>query len=91
VAEARLAEALGLADAGLARQIAAGLQRAGLPTSAPGLKPAAIRALMGLDKKKAGGRLRFALPRQIGEVLWGVEAGEEQVAQSLERISRDEP
>jgi 3-dehydroquinate synthetase len=75
-AEARLAERLGLAEAGLAGRLVRVLEQVGLPTRCPGLDPAAIRALMSADKKKAGGRLKFALPRRLGEAVWGIEVDE---------------
>ncbi|MBI4771376.1 MAG: 3-dehydroquinate synthase, partial [Chloroflexi bacterium] len=77
VAEARLAEELGLAARGLAGQLAEVLGRAGLPTRCPGLAPQAIRAAMSADKKKAGGLLKFALPAAPGDVRIGVIVSEE--------------
>jgi len=38
---------------------------------------------MSSDKKKAGGRLKFALPKRIGEVTWGVEADEDLLLEVL--------
>ena len=72
VAEARLAERLGLAEPGLADAIAACLTRHGLPVRCPGLAPADIVRLMSTDKKKVGGRLRYALPRRVGDCGWGL-------------------
>jgi 3-dehydroquinate synthase len=89
-AEAWLSETLDVAEAGLAAQVAECLRRAGLPTRASGLAPAAIRAAMGVDKKKAGGRLRFALPRRIGDVAWGVEVNDELLMECLEAIGENE-
>ncbi|MBE3039889.1 MAG: 3-dehydroquinate synthase [Chloroflexi bacterium] len=74
VVEARLAERIGLADTGLAETIAGVLQHLGLPTVIPpGLDREVMVRSMGLDKKRAGGKLRFALPVRIGEVKVGVE------------------
>ena len=74
VAEARLAERLGIADAGLAGHLAACLRGLGLPTEIPpDLDRDAILQAMSRDKKKAGGVVRFALPVRIGEVEVGVE------------------
>src|SRR5581483_1432002 len=42
------------------------VQRAGLPTRAPALAPARWRELMAVDKKSAGGRLRFVLVEGLG-------------------------
>jgi 3-dehydroquinate synthetase len=91
VAEARLAERLGLAEVGLTDRIIHTLQQAGLPIAAPGLDPAHIRTLMSADKKKAGGKLKFALPKRIGEVVWGIEVEEELLGEVLyEMVQTDE-
>jgi len=42
------------------------IRRAGLPTRAPALAPARWHELMSLDKKSAGGRLRFVLLEGLG-------------------------
>jgi len=73
VAEARLAERMGLAEAGLAARIRAVLEGLGLPVELPGgLDRAAMRAALRRDKKKAAGAVRFALPVRIGDVRVGV-------------------
>jgi shikimate kinase/3-dehydroquinate synthase len=85
VLETRLAERIGLARPGLADRIERVLQAVGLPVAVPedidrsGLLPA-----MQFDKKKAGGKVRFSLPRRIGKVVAGVAAGEEDVRWMLE-------
>ncbi len=89
-AVARLAEDMGVAEAGLAQRVEACLQRAGLPVRCPGLSPAAIRAAMASDKKKARGELRFVLPRRIGEVVWGQAVAAEAVTQALEALTHDD-
>ena len=77
VVEARMAEQAGLADAGLAEIIAAALRRLGLPTAIPAeLDRQAILRAMEVDKKRAGGKVRFALPVRIGEVQYGIEVDE---------------
>ena len=74
VAEARLAERLGLAKNGLSIQIADALQALGLPEEIPSdLSQADILKAMQVDKKKAAGVIRFALPVAIGKVQTGVE------------------
>jgi 3-dehydroquinate synthase len=84
VAEARLAERLGLAEQGFARDIAGVLARLGLPVEIPGdLDRAAIRRGMAVDKKKAQGRVRFALPVRIGQVQYGVDVPDEILAEVL--------
>ncbi len=77
VAEARLAARLGLAEPALAETLAAALRTWGLPTRIPpDLTPEAIWQAMRHDKKKAAGRLRFALPTAVGAVKVGVPADE---------------
>jgi 3-dehydroquinate synthase len=67
VAEAHLAESIGVATEGLAAAIAAGLRALGLPTHVPTeLAANALLDAMRLDKKRSGTHLRFALPQQIG-------------------------
>ena len=70
VAEARLAEHIGLAQAGLVEQMIQVLERFDLPVELPAyLDPERLVQSMAADKKRAGGELRFALPVRIGEVL----------------------
>jgi shikimate kinase / 3-dehydroquinate synthase len=74
VAEAHMAEQMGLAQPGLAGQITALLENAGLPTKIPpGLDRGKIIATMRQDKKKADGIVRYALPAAIGDVRVGIE------------------
>jgi 3-dehydroquinate synthetase len=74
VVEARLAERVGLAEKGLAEEIAGVLRGLGLPTEVPAeLDKRAILEGMQVDKKRAGGKVRFALPVRVGEVRVGVE------------------
>jgi shikimate kinase / 3-dehydroquinate synthase len=89
VAAAWLSQAMGLADAGLLAAVTACLERAGLPTRCPGLAPAAIRAAMASDKKKAGGQLKFVLPKAVGEVVWGVTVDENTLAEVLRWLSAE--
>ena len=74
VVEAALAERIGLAQPGLSGQIRSILLAAGLPVQIPDtIQRQAILAAAGVDKKKHAGKLRFALPKAIGEVVTGVE------------------
>lgn len=74
VAEAGLAERMGLAQAGLADAIAGVLAGLGLPTEIPrGLDGTAVVQAVGVDKKRKGGRVKFALPVRVGEVVTGVD------------------
>jgi 3-dehydroquinate synthetase len=73
VVEARMAEQVGLAEAGLADEIEAILKIVGLPTEiSPELDRNQIIAAMTRDKKKAGGAVKFALPAAIGDVSVGI-------------------
>ncbi len=85
VVEARLSERLGLArSAGLSQEIARRLAKLGLPTQTPtGLAPAAVLDAMHLDKKRKSGRVHFALPLTIGEVLTGVEVDDALIVEAL--------
>lgn len=76
IAEARLAERIGIAESGLADRIEKVIQKWQLPTRFDG-DPEAVRALMQSDKKKSRGKLKFALPKKIGEAVWGAEVDEE--------------
>jgi len=74
VAEARLAEANGIAVGGLAADLAGVLQGLGLPVEIPDdLDREALLAAMQRDKKRLSGSVRFALPARIGKVRVGVE------------------
>jgi 3-dehydroquinate synthetase len=74
VAEARLAERLTVAGPGVVERITETLSALGLPVEIPPEmdRGELIRA-MRVDKKKAAGVVRFALPVKIGEVKVGVE------------------
>jgi 3-dehydroquinate synthase len=73
VVEARLAERLGLAAGGLSEEIGVAFAGLGLPTQIPPEMPReAILQAMKVDKKKASGVIKFALPVAIGKVEVGV-------------------
>lgn len=92
-----MAVALGLRAAGLLAlrtgrfsrdehlRVLAALALVGLPLQTS-LAPDAIVAAMRSDKKKSGGRLRFVLPRAIGDVEYGVECADRSVRAVLERL-----
>lgn len=66
---ARLAVRLGLCPADLPEEQARLLTAYGLPTTvALKWSPEQVRAAMATDKKQQGGRLRFVLPRRLGQV-----------------------
>lgn len=79
VAETELAERLGLAVPGLAADITSVVRAHHLPTTWPGYARASILAAMRHDKKKISGQVKFALPRAIGDVAWGVPVPDEAI------------
>jgi shikimate kinase / 3-dehydroquinate synthase len=89
VASARLAARLDQADPELAPRVAAVLGRLGLPTAYRGHRPAEIWAAMGTDKKRRGGRLRFVLPRAVGEVVVSDAVPREDVLAVLETMREE--
>ncbi len=68
LAATRLAARLELCEPPLALRVENLLNRLGLPTRAPGYTPQQVMAAMATDKKRVGSRLRFVLPRAIGDV-----------------------
>jgi 3-dehydroquinate synthetase len=86
VAAARMANALGLCDEKVEGRLAALLQRFGLPTHYEGYKPREVWEAMATDKKKQGKRLRFVLPRAIGQVVVTDEVPEATVLEILEKL-----
>lgn len=63
--EASLGERIGATASGTAAQIARAIDSAGLP-SKTALKPSDVLALTRSDKKRAAGRVEYALPAEIG-------------------------
>ncbi|MDR3572512.1 MAG: 3-dehydroquinate synthase [Anaerolineaceae bacterium] len=75
VVEARLSEKMKLAQPGLSSEIAETLSRLGLPIRIPvDLDRDAILETVKVDKKRANGKVLFALPVNIGDVRPGIEA-----------------
>jgi len=64
----RLAQNLNHCPAQQAEEIINLLEFLEMPTQVPDYDPEAVWAAMGTDKKKQAGRLRFILPRSIGDV-----------------------
>jgi 3-dehydroquinate synthase len=67
-AAASIAQRLGLHPADAVERQALLLQRLGLPQACPGIAPSDVRAAMGLDKKREGGRTTWILPAGLGAV-----------------------
>ncbi len=71
---AKMAERLRVARSGLADEIRQTLVGLGLPVDVPaGMNPEAILLAVGVDKKKAAGKIKFVLPVKPGLVQVGVE------------------
>jgi shikimate kinase / 3-dehydroquinate synthase len=89
VIAAKMAEKLRVARSGLADEIRQTLVGLGLPVEVPaGMNPEAILHAVGVDKKKAAGKIKFVLPVKPGLVQVGVEVeGWQEMV--LTAISRD--
>jgi len=73
VAEARLAERIGLAEHGLANTIAGTLKKLSLPTELPAsFECHTLLAALDRDKKRQNGKILFSLPVRVGEVKTGI-------------------
>lgn len=66
---ARLAAAIGLCPPELPGRISRLLSALGLPATLSGYRPEDVIGAMRYDKKRAGGRLRWVLPKTLGEVV----------------------
>ena len=65
---ARLSEAMGMAESGLAKHLATDFEAIGLPTKAP-YPLSILKEAMAKDKKAlGGGKVKFVLPVRLGEV-----------------------
>ena len=92
VAECELAEAMGIGRRGLGAEVAALLQRLGLPVRLEdGLPRDRVLAAMAADKKNRAARVRFALPRDVGTMFrgeqWTVAAEDRAIASALDRLT----
>ena len=89
VLEARLAERIGVADAGTAREIERVVRAAGLPHARPReLSADAVLEATRHDKKARGGAVAYALPARIGAMAgaergWAIEVGDSLVLEVL--------
>ena len=88
VAAAHLSAALGYCDAALQGRVERTLSRLWLPTRIPdGLAPRDLLQAMGSDKKRAGGRLRFILVREPGDVFVTADVPEAAVLDTLRALN----
>ncbi|MHB0859280.1 MAG: 3-dehydroquinate synthase [Anaerolineae bacterium] len=86
VAAAELAALRGVCSPSTVARLRAVLAHQGLPTRYDAHPPDVVYQAMGTDKKRQGARLRFVLPRDIGEVVIDGDVPPEQVIAALERI-----
>ena len=87
VAAANLSARLGLCDPALQTRLEGVLQAQGLPQRIPAeFDPNAIYRAMFSDKKKASGKLRFILLREVGEVFMKENVAETAVLQSITAV-----
>jgi shikimate kinase/3-dehydroquinate synthase len=86
VAATRTAIVLGLCDETIEGRLTALLQRFGLPTHCEGYEPREIWEAMATDKKRRGKKLRFVLPRAIGQVVVTDQVPKSTVLEVLEEL-----
>jgi 3-dehydroquinate synthetase len=89
VLEARLAERIGVAERGTAREIERVVRAAGLPTERPRtLGAQTVLEATRHDKKSRGGAVAYALPTGVGRMAgaerdWAIEVGDTPVLEVL--------
>jgi len=89
LAEADISMKLGLCHAELPGIIFQALQNLGLPIKLSySIHIDRIITAMQKDKKKAGGRIKFALPRQIGSVGYGDQVDEHLVREAIAELQK---
>ncbi len=89
IAEAKIAEWMGLAPVGLSDRIEMVTELVGLPTRFANLETDTIMPLMRSDKKKQLGRLKFALPRAIGDVVIGVDVKDDLIRNAIDAVREE--
>jgi len=87
VVAARVAKAMGLCSSEFPGRTEAILAAFGLPTQVPSFQSDSVWQAMGLDKKKRGSRLRFVLPRALGDVIITEEVPQEVAFTVLDELS----
>ena len=90
VAAANLSARLGHCPAGLQSRIEGALVSTGLPARIPAkVNPQRLLKAMASDKKKKGGRLRFVLLRDIGDVFVSDKPDQMAVIETLQELTAD--
>lgn len=82
-----IAREFDLIDSALERRIHTLLHAYGLPVSAA-VDPAAVRAMMTSDKKKAAGRQRWVLPTRAGGVILTSDVPDDVVARAIAGVTQ---
>jgi 3-dehydroquinate synthetase len=90
IAEAKLAERMGLCASGLSDRIERVLDRVELPTRYSDLDVDLIYDRIRSDKKKQAGHLKFALPRTVGDVAIGIHVKDDLIREVLTELRRAE-
>ena len=83
LAAARISNKLGVFDTNELTRLKGVIEEAGLPTEMPGLEAEAIIQSMRHDKKIVRGKIRFVLPKSIGEVFVTDEVSTSMIKQVL--------
>ena len=86
VCASRLGELRGLIPAELSERQVRLLRAFGLPTAPEAWDAEGLIATMRTDKKAVAGRMRFILPRRLGEVALYDDVPEDQVRQVLKEV-----
>lgn len=84
LAAARISTRLGILDKNEGQRLKEVIARAGLPTQIPALELQSLTRAMKHDKKILQGKIRFILPRKIGEVFITDEVSPSLVAEALQ-------
>ncbi len=83
----RLGQTMGVCSADLAEAVVEVLARAGLPVSLPAVDVDAVWRLMQSDKKKRGGKVRFALLRAPGDAFVTGDVDEQHVRRAIATLA----
>lgn len=92
VAEARLAEQLGVAQRGTATTVERAVTETGLPARVPnGMATDRVLSAMQSDKKRRRGTLEYALPKRVGEMAgessgWAIPVEDSAAAEVLDSL-----
>lgn len=79
VMASELAVRMGMLERDVAARVETLVAAAGLPTRPPPVGAERLKSFMGLDKKIAGGRLRFVLPDGLGSCVLRADVPEEEL------------